>query len=97
MRPVGWSAEEGGGMDVGTEPGTAFDVGDATGVNPLNIGVAIASVGAGVGPPKGVDACSVANRSEVGAAAGPTSPHPRMKSNALVIQMSLVLVIIELN
>lgn len=84
-------------MDVGTEPGTVFDVGEATGVNPLKTGVDIASFGAGVGPPKGVDACSVANRSEVGTGAGPTSPHPRMKSNTLVIEMSLVLVIIELN
>ena len=84
-------------MDVGAEPGTAFVVGDATGVNPLNTGVAIASVAAGEGPPNGVDACIVANRSEVGAGAGPTNPHPRMKSNVPVSQSSLVLVIIEFN
>jgi hypothetical protein len=34
--PVGWSAEEGDGIDVGTEPGIAFVVGVAMGVNPLN-------------------------------------------------------------
>jgi hypothetical protein len=84
-------------MDVGTEPGTVFVVGDGTGVNPLNTGVDIASVAAREGPPRGVDACSVANRSEVGAEAGPTSPHPRMKSKAPIIQISLVLVIIEFN
>lgn len=93
---MGWSAEEGGGMDVGTEPGTEFVVGVATGVKPLNTGVNTGCVTAEVGAPKGVDACSVASRSEVGAAAGLTSPHPRVKSKALVIQMSLVLVIIEL-
>ena len=82
-------------MAVGTEPGTASVVGDATGVNPLNAGVEIASVAAGEGPPNGVDACIVANRSEVGAGAGPTIPHPRRKSNVIVIQISLVLVNIE--
>lgn len=95
IRPTGWSAEDGGGMELGTEPGTESVVGVATGVNPLNTGVDIACVATGVDAPKGVEACSVANRSEVGSAAGETSPQPRIKSNATVIQISLVLFIIQ--
>ena len=91
IRPTGWSADDGGGIEVGTEPGTESVVGVATGVKPLNTGVNIVSVVTAVGAPKGVEACSVANRSEVGSAAGETSPQPRMKSNAPVIQIHLVL------
>lgn len=82
-------------MEVGTEPGTALPVGDATGVNPLNTGVNPACVAPGVDAPKGVEACSVANRSDVGAGAGPINPQPRTKSSVPVIQISLVLCIVQ--
>ena len=81
-------------MDVGTEPGTVSPVGVATGVNPMNAGVSTACVAAGESPPRGVEACSVANKSGVDEEAGLISPHPSMKNNATVIQSGLVLVIV---
>ena len=84
-------------MEVGTELGTELFVGEGTGVNPLNTGLDTGSVAAGAGEetPDGVEACSVANRSDVGAGAGPTSPQPRIKSSVPVIQKSFVLVVIQ--
>ena len=82
-------------MDVGTEPGTTLVVGEATGVNPLKTGLATASVTAGDTYPDGVEACSVANRSAVGAEAGPTSPHPSMNTSVVTVQTSFVLVVIQ--
>jgi len=75
-------------MEVGTELGAELLVGEGTGVNPLNTGVDTGSVAAGTGEetPEGVEACSVANRSEVGAGAGPASPQPRMMNSVPAIQ-----------
>jgi hypothetical protein len=78
-------------MEVGTEPGTALDVGDGTAVKALNAGLAAACVTAGESPPSGVDACSVANRSGVGGAAELTRPHPRIKNKPTDINKSLAL------
>lgn len=93
--PPGWSADEGGGMDVVSELG--FEVGDATGVKKLKTGLATVAVTMGGENSPGVDAASVANRSGVGDDAELTSPHPRTKNSAAVIQMSLLLVMIQLN
>lgn len=82
-------------MEVGTEPGTALDVGEGTGVKPLNTGLAAGWVTAGESPPSGVEACSVANRSGVGDVAGLNSPQPRMKSSPIEINKSLDLVFFQ--
>ena len=82
-------------MEVGMEPGIELLVGDATGVNALNTGLAMTCVAAGGKSPEGVDACIVRNRSDVGTGAGLTSPHPRMKNSVHAIQMIFVLVVIQ--
>lgn len=97
MRPAGWSPEDGEGMEVGTEPGAELLVGDATGVRPVKTGLAISCVAGGGKSPEGVDACIVRNKSDVGAGAGPTSPHPRMKDSVHAIHNSLVLIVIQLD
>jgi hypothetical protein len=92
MWPPGWSEEEGGGTEVAAESGLeGFVVGVATGVKALKTGaVLVASAATGEEYPDGVEACSVANRSESGAGVGANKPHPRIKSSAPVIHNSLV-------
>ena len=86
IRPVGWSPAEGEEMDVVTDSG--LDVGEGIGVKKLKLGVAPISV-AGEENPEGVEACSVANRSGVGAAEGVNNPHPRRKKRAAVSHSNL--------
>ncbi len=77
-------------MEVAGDAGLeVFDVGEGTGVKKLKTGVVPASVPAGEENPEGVEACSVANRSEVGTALGVNSPHPSMKNNAAVSPIRL--------
>lgn len=82
-------------MEVGTEPGTEFDVGVAIGVNALKMGVVTVCVTAGDTNPDGVEACSVANRSSVGTAAGRPRLQARMKTIVPPIHKSFALVVIH--
>jgi len=91
--PPGWSDEEGEGMDVCGD--VDKDVGK--GVGKLKMGVVIASGTAGDENEEGVEACNVANRSGVGEDAGLKTPHPRMKTTAVIVQKSLVLFMIQLD
>ena len=93
MRPVGWSDEEGEGMDVCAESGKAVGIG----VEKLKSGVAMGSTGAGDENEEGVNAWSVANRSGIGVAAGLKSPHPITKTSAVVIHKSLALFMMRLD
>src|SRR5215216_822954 len=93
--PVGWSEEDGDGMEVREE--LKFVVGEGIGVNELNTEDVPTSVTTGEEKPEGVDACSVANRSLFGEDVGASSPHPSTKNSAIVIQISLFLTMIQLN
>lgn len=90
MCPVGWSDEEGEGMEVccDEEPGVA--------VEKLKMGVAICSVITGDENEEGVEAWSVANRSGVGEEAiGPLHPTRKMKKDS--VRESLILFMIQLD
>lgn len=98
IRPAGWSEEDGEGMEVAAESGfSTFVVGEATGVNKLNAGVVTTSVTAGEANPDGVEACRVANRSELGAVVGLRTPQPRMKNSAAVIHNNLFFFLLQFN
>lgn len=79
----------------GIDAGPPAEVGFGDGIS--KPGVMIASVAAGNEDEEGVEACSVASRSGVGADAGVKSPHPNRKISTLTIQKSLILFIIQFN
>lgn len=77
----------------------ADDVGTfvETGVEKLKSGVAIGWVAAGDEKEEGVEACSVANRSGVGAEAELRKLHPRMKVTVIIVHSSLALFMFQLD
>ena len=80
-------------MDVSDVPG--FDVGEATGVMGLKTGVVATCVEKGTSPPRGVDACRVANKSGVGDTPERPKLHDRMTNSVAVIQMNFFLFVIQ--
>ncbi len=77
---------------MAAEPGLAgLVVGVATGVNPLKTGeVGVTSEATGEVYPSGVEACSVAYRSEPGVAGAVNKLQPSMKSSAAANPRSLI-------
>jgi len=82
--PPGWSEEEGDGTEVAAESGLeGLVVGDGMDVNALKTGaVGVVSPPTGEAYPDGVEACSVANRSEFGVAGAVNRPQPITKNKA---------------
>ena len=95
IRPIGWSPDDGEGMEVVTVSG--LEVGEGTGVKLLKLGVLIGSVWTGGCAPEGVEACRVANRSSVGDADGARKLHPRMKSSAAGTHSDLLFFMFQLD
>ena len=75
------------------------EVGEAgeTGVEKLKSGVVISWVVAGDESEEGVDACSVANRSGVGAEAELRKLHPRMRVTVMIVHSSLALFMFQID
>jgi hypothetical protein len=69
----------------------------ATGVEKLKSGVVINWVATGDESEEGVEACSVANRSGVGAEAELRKLHPRMKAIVMIVHSSLALLMFQLD
>ncbi len=92
--PVSWSDADGGEIDICPD-----DVGEAgeMGVEKLKSGVVISWVAAGDESEEGVEACSVANRSGVGAEAELRKLHPRMKVTVMIVHSSLALFMFQLD
>lgn len=97
--PAGWSEEEGEGTEVAAESGLdGFVVGVATGVNALKTGaVGVSPTATGEEYPSGVEACSVANRSEFGTGVGANRPQLKRKSAPAVSHSSLFFFRSQLN
>ena len=92
MCPWGWSEEEGCGTEVAADSGLeGLSVGVAIGVKLVKTGdVGVASDVTGETYPSGVDACSVANRSESGVAGAANRLHPRTKTSAAASHSNLI-------
>ncbi len=89
--PLGWSEVEGDGTDVCAEADAGVDVT----VEKLKIGVANGCVAWGEVMIEGVEACSVANRSGVGAEADMLQP--AVNAQMSNVKMNLVLFMFRLN
>jgi len=90
--PVGWSEEEGDGMDVCADAGKAVGMD----VEKLKSGGATGSAGAGDENEEGVEACSVAKRSGVGVEAAGMM-HPMMNMRNTTARVILILFMIHLD